>query len=380
MSARGNAVAMSVALAIGLAGCGSGNRAPHPAPAEVGIVIIRARSVNLTAELPGRTVPYAISDVRPQVSGIVQKRLFVEGSEVKAGDTLYQIDPKPYQADYDSAVANLATARAKAERYKALLAQNAIAPQTYDDAKAAFLQARAATQTARINLDYTKVKAPISGRIGISNVTEGALVTANQTAALTTIQTLDPIYVDIAQSSGQLLALKQAVTRGQLNRSAPVAADVSLRLEDGTSYSETGKLQFTDVTVDPDTGAVTLRAIFPNPNRLLLPGMYVRAIVSEGVDPHAILAPQQGVARNPKGDPTALVVGKDDKVVQRSLAISRAVGNAWLVTSGLKPGDRLIVEGSQKAMPGTTVTPMPADLGGAGQARKSSLAKPNPGH
>jgi membrane fusion protein (multidrug efflux system) len=367
MSARGNAFAVSVALAFGLAGCGSGDQTPHrPAP-EVGVVIIRAQSVNLTVELPGRTVPYAISDVRPQVSGIIQKRLFVEGSEVKQGDTLYQIDPKPYQADYDSAVATLATAKAKDVRYAALLKENAIAPQTYDDARAAYLQAKAAADTARINLGYTKVKAPISGRIGISAVTEGALVTANQATALTTIQTLDPIYVDIAQSSSQLLQLRQAVARGQLDQNAPVVADVTLQLEDGTAYSQTGKLQFADVTVDPTTGAVTLRALFPNPQHFLLPGMYVRAVISEGIDPHAILAPQEGVARDIKGEPTALVVGKHNKVEQRTLTVSRTIGADWLVTSGLKPGDRLIVEGTQKAQPGMAVDAVPA----------SSKGKPN---
>ena len=380
MKARTSAIAISMAaaLAAGVAGCGPSKPMKRP-PQEVGIVTIHAKPVELTAELPGRTVPYAISEVRPQVDGIIEKRLFTEGSEVKAGQVLYQIDPKPYQAAYDSAAANLATTRSKAKRYKSLLKENAIARQTYDDARAAYLQAEAAAETARINLNYTKVKAPISGRIGISTVTEGALVTANQTAALTTIQTLNPIYVDIAESSTQLLALRQAVAKGQINQSGPMITDVSLRLEDGTKYGQKGKLQFADVTVDPSTGAVTLRALFPNPNRFLLPGMYVRAIISEGVDPHAILAPQQGVARNTKGEPTALVVGKDDKVEQRVLSVSRAVGSNWLVTSGLKSGDRLIVEGTQKVKPGAIVRPVPADLGNAPAKAKPTPAKPKPG-
>lgn len=364
MRARQTAIASLLAvlaLSVGLNGCGQGDgNGQRPAP-EVGVVTIKARATTLTTELPGRTVPYAISEVRPQVSGIILKRLFKEGSQVQAGDTLYQIDPKPYQAAYDSAMASLVTARAKARRYKALLKEKAIAHQTYDDARAAFLQARAAAETARINLGYTKVKAPISGRTGISNVTEGALVTANQASALTTVQTLDPIYVDIAQSSAQLLALKQAVARGQINESKPVTADVTLKLEDGTIYDRKGTLQFADVTVDPNTGAVTLRAIFPNPQHLLLPGMYVRAEITEGVDPHAILAPQRGVQRDVKGNPVALVLGKGDKVEQRTLTVSRAIGHNWLVTKGLKPGDRLIVEGLQKVRPGVVAKPVAPD-------------------
>ncbi len=359
-------IAALAALSAGLAGCGRGGR-PAPGPPEVGIVTIHPQSVTLTAELPGRTSPFAISDVRPQVSGIILKRLFTEGGEVKAGQTLYQIDPKPYQAAYDSARANLATTKAKADRYAALLKENAIAPQDYDDARAAYLQAAAAVETARINLGYTKMTAPISGRIGISSVTEGALVTANQTGALTTIQTLDPIYVDIAQSSTQLLALKQAMAKGQIDQNAPVVAKVSLLLEDGTRYPLEGTLQFTDVTVDPGTGSVTLRALFPNPMHLLLPGMYVRATVAEGVDPHALLVPQQGVIRDSRGEPTALVVGTDDKVELRTLTVSRTVGNDWLVTKGLKDGDRVIVEGTQKIQPGMAVRPVAAHLGAESQ-------------
>ena len=362
--------------ALALSGCGSGKQKLAPPPQDVGVVDIHAQKVLLSSELPGRTVPYAISDVRPQVSGIILKRLFVEGSEVKAGQVLYEIDPKPYQAAYDnakaalaSAVANAVTKVAEAKRYANLLKVNAIAMQTYDDAKAAADQARAAIEqakasleTARINLGYTRVTAPISGRIGISTVTEGALVTADQSTALTTIQTLDPIYVDIPQSSAQLLQLEQAVSQGQLKPVQKMSADVSLVLPDGTPYAQKGKLQFADVTVDPTTGSVTLRAIFPNPDRVLLPGMFVEARVVEGVDPHAILAPQQGVAHNPKGQPTALVVGKDNKVETRVLTVGRAIGNEWLVHSGLGPGDRLIVEGLQKVKPGQVVKPQTMTL------------------
>lgn len=354
-------IAAAVALTVTVSACGPRGRPPQGTP-QVGVVTIHPQTVTLTAELPGRTSPYAISEVRPQVTGIILKRLFTQGSQVKAGQTLYQIDPKPYQAAYDSARANLATTKAKAERYKVLLKENAIAKQTYDDARAAYLQAAAAVETARINLDYTKVKAPISGRTGISNVTEGALVTANQSATLTTVQTLNPIYVDIAQSSTQLLALKQAVAQGQLEQNSPVVAKVTLLLEDGTRYPLDGKLQFTNATVDPNTGAVTLRALFPNPDHLLLPGMYVRATIIEGMKPHAILVPQQGTTRDTRGKPTALVIGKDNKVELRNLTVSRTIGNKWLVTSGLKDGDRVIVEGTDKVRPGETVKPVAVTL------------------
>lgn len=331
-------------------------------PPEVGVVVLHARPATLTAELPGRTAPYRISDVRPQVNGIVLKRLFTEGSEVKAGQPLYQIDPAPYQAAYNNASAVLLTTRAKAERYRQLLRANAVAPQDYDDAVAAYKQAAANVQAARINLGYTRITAPIGGRIGISSVTEGALVTSGQTAALSTIQKLDPIYVDIPQSSTQLLALRQAIAAGHLSKTAPVVTNVGLWLEDGTKYPLAGKLQFTDVTVDTTTGAVTLRAIFPNPQRLLLPGMYVRAIIGEGVVPNAILAPQQGVIRDSRGQPTAWVVSRNNTAELRSLQVSRSVGNDWLVSSGLSDGDRLIVEGTQNLRPGIPVRPAPARL------------------
>jgi len=343
-------------------GCSRSNAPPHMPPPQVGTVVIHAKPVTLTAELPGRTAPYRISDVRPQVNGLILKRLFAEGSEVKAGQPLYQIDAAPYQAAYNNASAALMTAKAKAGRYVQLLKANAIAPQDYDDALAAYKQAAANLQAARINLDYTRITAPITGRIGISTVTEGALVTAGQTTALTTIQMLDPMYVNIPQSSTQLLALRQAVAEGELDKDTPVVTNVSLWLENGMKYPLTGKLQFTDVTVDTSTGAVTLRALFPNPHRVLLPGMYARAVVAEGVVLKAILAPQQGVIRDTRGQPTAWIVGKNDKAELRMLQVSRSVGNDWLVSSGLRDGDRLIVEGTQTLRPGISVRPVTAKL------------------
>jgi membrane fusion protein (multidrug efflux system) len=340
----------------------------------VGVVVIHYQPTLLTTELPGRTSPYQEADVRPQVNGILIKRLFEEGGTVKAGQALYQIDPAPYQAAFDSAEAavanaeaNLATTRAKSERYANLLKQNAIAPQDYDDALAAskqaqanVLQAQANLESARINLGYTKITAPVSGRIGRSLVTVGALVTANQTNVLATIDTLDPIYVDINQSSSELLALKKALAAGQLSGGTPETARVTLLLDDGSTYPLDGTLKFSEASVDPNTGAVVLRAVFPNPKGLLLPGMYVRARIAEGVDPRAILAPQQGVNRNEKGEPTAMVVDNHGVARLRILQSSQAVGNAWLITSGLAPGDKLIVDGLQSVQPGMPVHAVPA--------------------
>lgn len=343
-------------------------------PPEVGVVTIHAKATTLTAELPGRTSPYRISEVRPQVNGIITKRLFTEGSEVKAGQPLYQIDPAPYQAAYNNATAALMTNRSKAERYRALLRANAVAPQDYDDALAAYKQASANVQSAKINLAYTQITAPISGRVGISTVTEGALVTSGQTTALTTIQMLDPIYVNIPQSSTQLLGLRQAIAAGRIDKTTPQVTSISLTLEDGTRYPLAGKLQFTDVTVDPGTGAVTLRAIFPNPQRLLLPGMYVRARIDEGVVPNAILAPQQGVSRGTKGEPTAWVVNAKNQAELRTLEVSRSVGSDWLVTSGLKDGDRLVVEGIQNLRPGIPVRPVVATLKPTGSDASTSAS------
>ena len=375
----------ALAAGIGLFGCGpSGPARPQGGAPRVGVVVIHPEPAVLTTMLPGRTSPYATSDIRPQVSGILKARLFVEGSTVKAGEALYQIDPAPYQAAFDSATANLANAEAnlvttklKAERYAALLKQDAIGQQDYDDAEAAYKQAaatvleqKANVESARINLGYTRIVAPISGRIGRSSVTQGALVTADQTTALATIQTLDPIYVDINESSTELLALKQSIAAGQLSRHDPVSARVTLELDDGTAYPLDGALQFSEVTVDPDTGAVVLRAIFPNPHNVLLPGMYVRATVVEGIDQKAILAPQQGVSRNEKGEPTALVVDDKGFARLRLLKAGQAIGDKWLVTSGLEPGDRLIVEGLQKVSPDMPVDAVPA----GSPARSASLA------
>ena len=374
---RRTALVVSAALLAALAGCnrggqqGFGNRAPN-----VGVVVVRYQPALLTAELPGRTNAYREADVRPQVNGIVTAQLFDQGSTVRAGQPLYQIDPAPYRAADDSAKgalanaqATLATARAKAQRYGMLLKQNAIAPQEYDDAVAAWKQAQASVETAaaalesaNINLGYTKITAPIAGRIGRSLVTVGALVTANQTSPLATIDTLDPIYVDINQSAAELLTLKKAMASGRLTGAAPEAARVSLTLDDGSRYPLDGTLKVSEVSVDPNTGAVVLRAVFPNPNAILLPGMYVRARIVEGIDTRAILAPQQGVSRDEKGEPTALVVDGKDIVRLRVLQAPRAIGGFWLVTAGLSPGDRLIVDGLQNARPGQAVHPVPASV------------------
>ncbi|HXV00500.1 MAG TPA: efflux RND transporter periplasmic adaptor subunit [Caulobacteraceae bacterium] len=342
---------------------------------DVGVITLTAAPVVLTAELAGRTSPFETSDVRPQVGGVIIGRPFTEGANVRAGQILYQIDPAPYRAAYDqaraqqaSAQANVVTTQLKAQRYGELVKINGVSKQDADDAEAAYKQAAASVQqlkaaatAARINLAYATITAPISGRAGRSTVTKGALVTAAQTAALTTIQRLDPIYVDVTQSAADLLRLKRAVASGQLT-GGPTSVPVRLKLEDGSLYPQSGKLQFTDVTVDQTTGAVTLRAIFPNPDGVLLPGMYVRAEVAEGVAPSAVLAPQQGVSRDERGLPTALVVDGAGKAQLRSLTLGQAVAGRWLVTSGLKPGDRLIVDGLQRAKAGQAVHAAPANL------------------
>jgi membrane fusion protein (multidrug efflux system) len=342
-----------------LTSCGQPPQHQMPPPA-VGFVTIIEQPVALTTELPGRTSPFAVSDIRPQINGIVLKRLFVEGSTVKAGQALYQIDPSLYKATYENALATLADTKAKADRYANLLRQNAIAPQDADDTEAAYLQAKANTDTARINLGYTRITSPITGRIGASTVTEGALVAAQQAAALDTVSTLDPIYVDVDQSSAELLALKHAVMAGNVNSGGPVTAEVSLKLDDGSIYPLKGKLQFTDVTVDPATGAVQLRAIFPNPDNILLPGLYVRATINQGVDPHGILAPQSAISHDQKGQPTALVLDEKNFARLRVLKTGRAIGANWQVLDGLKPGDRLITEGLAKVLPDMPVNPQPA--------------------
>jgi membrane fusion protein (multidrug efflux system) len=348
---------------------------PPAGPAEVGVVTLQARPVTLSSELPGRTVSTVVAEVRPQVGGIVRERLFTEGAEVKAGQLLYRIDPASYQAAVDSARAALAKARAnvdtlrpKAARYAELAEIKAVAQQDTDDALAALRQAeadvasaRAALDSAAINLAYTRVTAPVSGRIGKSAVTPGALVTAGQATALATVQQVDPIYVDLTQSSADALRLKRAFEAGQIRQAGRNQAAVTLILEDGSRYAREGRLQFTDITVNEGTGTVALRAVFPNPKGDLLPGMYVRAVLEEGVAEKAVLVPQRGVSRNVKGEATALVVGAGNKVEQRVLNVGRPVGDSWLVNDGLAAGEKVIVEGSQKARPDAVVTPVSID-------------------
>lgn len=348
---------------------------PPAGPAEVGVVTLQARPVTLTSELPGRTVSTVVAEVRPQVGGIVRERLFTEGAEVKAGQLLYRIDPASYQAAVDSARAALAKARAnvdtlrpKAARYAELAEIKAVAQQDTDDALAALRQAeadvasaRAALDSAAINLAYTRVTAPVSGRIGKSAVTPGALVTASQATALATVQQVDPIYVDLTQSSADALRLKRAFEAGQIRQAGRNQAAVTLILEDGSRYGREGRLQFTDITVNEGTGTVALRAVFPNPKGDLLPGMYVRAVLEEGVAEKAVLVPQRGVSRNVKGEATALVVGAGNKVEQRVLHVGRPVGDSWLVNDGLAAGEKVIVEGNQKARTDAVVTPVSID-------------------
>jgi membrane fusion protein (multidrug efflux system) len=349
--------ALAVAGAVSLSGCGKqAGPPPKMPPQQVGVVTVTEQPVPLIAELPGRTSPFAVSEVRPQISGIVQKRLFVEGSNVKAGQVLYQIDPAPYQAAYDSAAATVNSTRAKADRYATLLKANAVSAQDYDDAEAAYKLAAANAQAARINLGWTRIVAPISGRIGASTVTEGALVSVGQATALATISTLDPIYVDIDQSSNELLALERQIRSGNAStNSAPVA----LKLDDGSAYAHPGKLQFTDVTVDAATGAVKLRALFPNPEGLLLPGLYVRATVTQGVDTHGILVPQSVVGHDAKGDPYVLTVDAQNMARLTPVKTGRAIASNWQVLSGLKAGDKIIVDGLAKVQPDMPVVPQP---------------------
>jgi len=371
---------MPVALTgpILLAGCRSGEQ-PPPGDPVVSVVTVEAQSVTLTSELTGRTVPYRIAEIRPQVNGVILKRLFEEGSEVQAGQTLYQIDPAPYRAALDNAQAAQARAEANLtaiqlleDRLEELLPDHAVSQQSYDDAVAGVMQAeaeikswQAQVKTARINLGYTTVTAPISGRIGRSHVTEGAIVTAYQPVQLATIQQLDPIYVDIPQSTTEVRRLQRRLAAGNLNQGSVDQNDVRLVLEDGVAYPLEGALKFRDISVDPTTGSVILRAVFPNPDGELLPEMFVRAVVTEGINEHAILVPQQGVARDPKGDPFAWIVDSEGHAQIRGLVLDRAVGNKWLVTDGLAPGDQLIVEGLQSLrQPGTPVKAVPFDPNG----------------
>jgi len=428
-----NLIVAAALFALSLSGCdGQTQSQPPPTVPEVATVTVSTQSVVLTTELPGRTSPYLVAEIRPQVNGLIQKRLFTEGADVKAGQPLYQIDPAPFQAALDSAAANLTAMEKSADRARAVLATSiagvtrqratlqlartnrerfeeafkdkAVSASQRDQAvteaqvaeatlqaaeaqvesdrkavaaaEAAILQGQAALETARINLDYTKITAPISGRIGKSSVTVGAIVTAYQPLALATIQQLDPIYVDVRQSTTELLRLRRNLNDGRLNQDGTNQNKVRLILEDGSTYPLEGTLQFRDVTVDPSTGSVILRAVVPNPESLLLPGMFVRAVVKEGIDKQAILIPQQAVSRDPKGNPFSLLVDTEGKVVQRTLTLDRAMGDKWLVAAGLRAGDRVIVEGAQRVRPGGTVREVPFDTRGNEGPKPGDVARP----
>ena len=361
------------ALALSLAACGTPAAPPPPPPPSVGYITVNEQSVTLTNQLPGRTAAYETSQVRPQVNGLVEARLFTEGDVVHQGQALYRIDSQPYEAQVANARAALARARAAiassaalSRRYGELVKINAISKQDYENAQTTAAQAQAdvaaqqaALKTAQIDLARTTIRAPITGRIGRSIYTTGALVTASQADPLATIQRLDPIYVDITQSSSDLLKLRQQILSGQVARDGN--ARVKLLLEDGTSYGPQGTLRFADVTVDPTTGSQVIRALFPNPDGLLLPGMYVRAQLVEGTQAQAMLVPQRAVSRDERGNATVMVVGKDNKVEPRTLQTSRTLGDNWLVTGGVKPGDHVIVEGGGMLRPGMPVTPAPWD-------------------
>ena len=375
----------------GLLASGCGRKAGGPpmgGPVEVGFVTMQPQTLALTTQLPGRTAAYLTAEIRPQVNGIIQKRLFEEGALVREGQLLYQIDPAPYEAAHSQAKASLAAAEAdltaaeanlpslksRADRYRELVQIHAVGQQDYDDASASLAQAsatvkarmaaievsRAAVESARINLAYTPIKSPISGRIGRSNITVGALATAYQGAPLAVVQQLDPIYVDVVQANSELLRLRRSLENGRLQRDGAQGRRVKLILEDGTVYPVAGKLEFRDVTVDTSTGSVTVRLVFANPQEILLPGMFVQAVVEEGVNRQAILVPQQGISRDTKGLPYALVVGQDGTAQRRPVELERAVGNRWLVVRGLAANDRVIVEGLEKVRPGMPVRAVPA--------------------
>jgi membrane fusion protein (multidrug efflux system) len=359
-------LAVPVLLILSLSACQQGNNsAPaKPQTSEVSVVTLKPQDVTLSTVLPGRTNAYLTAEIRPQVSGILQKRLFAEGAEVRAGQPLYQIDSSTYQATYDHAQASLEAAKLLSDRYDQLIQRQAISQQDRDNARSQYLQAGATLEAAQIDLGHTRITAPISGRIGRSSVTPGALLTANQATALATVQQLDPIYVDISQPSTALLRLRDELANGQLKKTGAGQAEVHLTLENGKAYAYAGKLQFSEVSVDEGTGAVTLRAVFPNPDRLLLPGMYVRAALEEGVRSQALLVPQRGITRDSNGQPTALVV-VNGKVEQRKVAIDRAIGGDWLVTDGLKAGDSVVVDGLQGVHPGDSVNATPVVPGSA---------------
>jgi membrane fusion protein (multidrug efflux system) len=426
-------IVVGVLVGLFLSGCDRPTQSqPPPSIPEVATVTVSTQPVVLTTELPGRTSSYLVAEIRPQVNGLIQKRLFTEGSDVKAGQVLYEIDPAPFQATLDHAAANLTAmqktadraraaqgasiagvarqratlelARTNRKRFEEAFKDRAVSASQRDQAvteakvteatlraaeaqvesdrkavavaEAAIQQAEAALETVRINLGYTKITAPISGRIGKSNVTDGAIVTAYQPIPLATIQQMDPIYVDVPQSTTELLRLKQRSGKGQFITDGEGQRKVKLVLEDGTPYPSEGTFQFRDVTVDPTTGSVILRIVFPNPKYILLPGMFVRAVVQEGIAEQAILVPQQGVTRDRKGNPIALIVDDAGKVQQRMLTLDCAIGDKWLVSSGLAPADRLIVEGLQKVRPGASVKIVPLEAGRKDGVESGKTAQP----
>ena len=355
-----------------MTGCGKkGQGMPQMGPAEVAVITAQPQRVTVTTELPGRTSAFLIAEVRPQVNGIVQKTLFTEGGKVKEGDLLYQIESSSYKAAYDNAIAALERSEAslppiklRTERYQALLAEKAVGQQEYDETFAAMKQVEAdikywktVVESARINLEHTKVTAPISGRTGKSNITTGALATAHQGIPFTTIQQIDPIYVDVLQSNAELLQLQNNLASGKMKNSQRTR--VKLLLEDGTTYASKGTVQFSDISVNPDTGSVVLRILFPNPKHQLLPGMFVRAVLEEGTFEKAFLIPQQAVQRDPKGTPSVLTVNQSSLVEPKVVTIEKAIGNKWLVSAGIKAGDAIIMEGVQRAQPGSPVKAVP---------------------
>jgi len=367
-------------LALALAACQSASPSPQqPTAVSVSVITASTEKLAMTTELPGRTQAYLVAEIRPQVNGLIQKRVFEEGSEVKAGSILYQIDPAPYRAAYDQAVAAVAVAEAKippakarVERFKSLVAIHAVGQQDYDDAVSALqtaeagaASAKAAMETARINLEYTLIKSPITGRIGRSSVTVGALVNAYQGVPLAVVQQLDPIYVDVIEASADILRLEKSMESGLLRQDKEATRKVKLILEDGSVYPLEGTLQFRDITVDQSTGSVTLRAVFPNPDKILLPGMFVQAVIEEGVNDQAILLPQQCISRDNKGNPFTWVVGQDGKAEMRFLQLDRAIGDKWLVTKGIAPGEQIIYEGALKLRPGAAVKAVAVTQAGA---------------
>jgi membrane fusion protein (multidrug efflux system) len=345
-----------------------------PPPPEVAVMAVSYGDATLTQDLPGRLQAWRTAQVRARVEGIVEKREFTEGSDVQAGQVLYRIDPRTYQTAFDAAKADVAAARLLVDRYKPLLEIKAVSQQDFDTASARLKQAEAALARAQLDLENTRVPAPIAGRIGRSSVTAGALVTANQASALATVQQLDPIYVDVTQTSAEMLRLQRDLSEGRLQRAGDGQAKVKLLLEDGSTYAQEGKLQFSELSVDTTSGSVTLRAVFPNPKRLLLPGMYVRAVVENGVSEQGSLVPQAAVSRDAKGNATALVLGTDGKVQARTLQTTQSVGKQWLVSSGLKAGDKLIVDGLQKVQPGAAAQGVEASASAAAAAASAASA------